>query len=67
MKQNGTDFSGFIFVPPTDGEQSCNGLLEQSVSDYEEPYKHNPNQIRKGIRYVSDPVSCKQGLKVEEA
>ena len=27
-----------------------------------EPYKQNPNLIRKGIRYVSDPVSCKQGL-----
>ena len=23
----------------------------------EEPYKHSPNQIRKGIRYVSDPVN----------
>ena len=26
-----------------------------------EPYKDNPNPI-KGIRYVRDPVSCKQGL-----
>ena len=33
VKQNGTDCTGFIFVPPADAEQSCTGLLEQSVSD----------------------------------
>ena len=33
LKQNGTDCTGFIFVPPADMEQSCTGLLEQSVSD----------------------------------
>ena len=29
-----------------------------------EPYKDNPNPIRKGIRYVCDPVSCKQDRNV---
>ena len=33
MKQNGTDCTGSIFVPPADAEQSCTGLLEQSVPD----------------------------------
>ena len=33
VKQNGTDCTGSIFVPPADAEQSCTGLLEQSVSD----------------------------------
>ena len=33
VKQNSSDCSGFIFVPPADAEQSCAGLSEQSVSD----------------------------------
>ena len=51
MKQNGTDCTGFILVPPADAKQSCTALLEQSVSDYwsrayqihAEPLKHNPS------------------------
>ena len=31
-----------------------------------ESYKHNPNPIWKGIRYIGDPVSCKQGLKLSK-
>ena len=31
VKQNGTDCTGSIFVPPADGEQSRTGLLEQSL------------------------------------
>ena len=33
VKQNGTDSTGSILVPPADAEQSCTGLLGQSVSD----------------------------------
>ena len=33
LTQNGTDCTGSIFVPPADAQQSCTGLLEQSVSD----------------------------------
>ena len=50
MKQNGTDCTDFILVPPADAKQSCTALLEQSVSDYwstaykihAEPLTHNP-------------------------
>ena len=33
VKQNGTDCTGSIFVPPADAEQSSTELLKQSVSD----------------------------------
>ena len=29
-------------------------------------YKRNPNPIWKGIRYIGDPVSCKQGLSLRK-
>ena len=65
VKQNGTDCTEFIFLPLADTEQSCTGLLGvKRIGFMQSRINTTPIRFEKGSRYVGDPVSCKQGLKV---
>ena len=49
VKQNGTDCTAFIFVPPADAEQSCTELLEQSCIGFTQSRKNKtPIRYEKG-------------------
>ena len=48
LKQNRTDCTGFIFVPPADAEQSCARLLEQSVSDLCRAVTQPQSEMKRG-------------------